>query len=194
MRSIIIANGIVQQRSEDAPGNRDASDEPQAEQQPAPVIVVRQGQRVMLLRYGTLAANARRLKLAARTRSPAERFGTPDVVAVVVISIFARAGVVEPSGIALVPVNGAAYALFKWHYWRPSQLALKFRTVQGVAAVVAGAIFHILHQGFRLAQMLQDGAHDFQVRLRNSGRDVVDRSGRRFFQCQGNRAAIIFDE
>ena len=61
VRGIIIAKGIVQQRSEDPPGNRDASDEPQAEQQPAPVILVRQGQSVMLPELGTLVANAQRL-------------------------------------------------------------------------------------------------------------------------------------
>src|ERR1700730_9634419 len=118
MGRIIISKRIVEQGTESSPGNRDATGQPQAEQQPTAVLMVRQDQSGKLLLRSArvrwqLHKDQPRQPLRLVGRLSAKRFSATDVVALVIISILTGSRVIEPCRVRLVPTDCATNAFFE---------------------------------------------------------------------------------
>src|SRR5689334_4241239 len=73
------------------------------------------------------------------------------VLLLIILEILAGADVGDPGPVLPVPGDRVAEALFKGDRRLPAQLIFNLLTVDGVAAVVAGAVGDVLDERFRLA-------------------------------------------
>src|ERR1700682_5361684 len=86
-------------------------------------------------------------------RSPA--WSSSPVVALVIRPILAGADPLPPAAVLHVPVDGVRQPVGESDARSPAQLGVGFGRVDGIAAVVAGAVLDVLDQLARLAQYLQ---------------------------------------
>jgi len=100
---------------------------------------------------------------------PREAFG---VLAVVVLAELAAADRFPPPAVVHVPLRGLRDGLSGIVLRFPAERA-ELVDVHAVAAVVAGAVRHVLHEAVVLAEGAQHDVHHFQVRHLASGADVV---------------------
>src|SRR4051812_46615377 len=80
----------------------------------------------------------------------------------VVVAVGAASGALDPVGVLRVPADGLAQSRLPGLARPPDEFALHLGRVDGVAAVVAGAVFDELEERARLAQRSEDGLGDFE--------------------------------
>src|SRR5579863_4238377 len=75
-----------------------------------------------------------------------QRLLAVGIVLVVILLVIAVAHVLQPGAVGAIPEDGLLNSLLQIHARRPSQFPGDFGTVQGITAVVPGAIGHPRHQ------------------------------------------------
>ena len=109
----------------------------------------------------------------------------------VILHILAGDDVGHPVPVVQVPPDGFGHALLEGVGGGPAQLAGDFGVVDGVAAVVAGAVLHIFDEGFRFAKGGQNQPHDFDVGLFVVAADVVNLAIPAFMQNCINGQTVV---
>src|SRR5436309_14050887 len=111
----------------------------------------------------------------------------------VVFAVRAVARARDPLGVLLVPADRLLQPALPGLKGPPAQLPLDLRRVDGVAAVVAGAVFDELNQRGRLAQSVQDRLGDLDVAPLVARADVVGLAGATPPHHREDGAAVVFD-
>ena len=91
-----------------------------------------------------------------------------------------------------IPLNGLLNARFEGRLREPAQLIVDLRGIDGVAAVVAGAVFHVLDEGFWLAEGRENGLHHGEVVPFVVPADVVHFPFAALPDNEINSAAVVF--
>src|SRR5690242_15318017 len=90
--------------------------------------------------------------------------GEPELVlAVEVLPVGARGDALPPGAVLQVPSDGVIEALLEGVRGCSAEVAFGLGRVDGVTAVVAGAILNVLDEALRLAHALQDAFDDVDV-------------------------------
>src|SRR5579875_66915 len=97
-----------------------------------------------------------------------------SVLPLVILEIFARANGGDPVGMALVPIDSLSQTILESDGRLPAQLALAFAAIDGITAIVAGAIRHVANQRFRFTQSLEQGMGQLQVGTFGTAAQVVN--------------------
>src|ERR1700683_2323843 len=112
--------------------------------------------------------------LSSRLRNRVERRVAILVIFLVVGQVIAVADPCHPFGIGAIPVNGLAQAIFQRNGGVPAQLSLDLVAPQGIAAVVAGTVFHVRKQRFGFAGRLEQTACQGEVFQNIKAANVVN--------------------
>src|SRR5262249_24008060 len=121
----------------------------------------------------------------------AEGLVAVEVMALVVIAIFAGARALEPYLVHTIPVDRPPDAFFECNFRLPAQFAAEPGAIEGVAAVVARAIRGKMGEGPGLVQYFQDGLYHSPNSCLRSRRHVVGCTRLAAFQHAGNRPAVV---
>ena len=97
-----------------------------------------------------------------------------------------------PFFVVEIPGDGLLDAFFEGRLREPAQLVMDLCGIDGIAAVVAGAIFHVLDEGFRLAERGEDGLHHGEVIPLVVPADVVHFPFAAFPDNEVDGAAVVF--
>src|SRR5579863_7404071 len=96
------------------------------------------------------------------------------VIALVITLILAGFDARNPGRVAAVPADGRPQSFLERFFGLPAGFAHHLFARESVTAVVAGAVFHGLHQRVRLAHRIEDAFHHFEVRQSAASADIVD--------------------
>jgi hypothetical protein len=111
----------------------------------------------------------------------------------VILLILAADDAFPPLAMLQIPLNCFLDTCLEGFLGFPAEFALDFACVDGVAAVVSGAVFDKGDEAFRFAKFLQDEFNDVDVSLFVVSADVVDFTEFATMQHDINRAAVVFD-
>jgi len=87
-------------------------------------------------------------------------FRTADIVPLVVFTIFARAGVREPSRVLHIPINCMRNTLLERDLRFPAEFLLYLGAIERITTVMSRAILDIFNQGIGFAQLSENRAND----------------------------------
>src|SRR5580698_886518 len=93
--------------------------------------------------------------LSSRLRNRVERRVAIFVILLVVGQVFTVADSGHPFRVGAIPINCLAQTILQSNGGLPAQLSLDLFAHQGVAAVVAGTVFHVRKQRFGFAGGLE---------------------------------------
>src|SRR5215472_11246510 len=113
------------------------------------------------------------------------------VLAVIKILVFAGARMFYPVRIALVPFHGFLDSFFEANGRSPTQFTPNLGAMECIATIMSGTILHKLDERLGLAEIPQDGAHDFEIGLRRTRGNVVNTYGCLLVKHQADRFAIV---
>src|SRR5437660_7272360 len=85
------------------------------------------------------------------------------VLLLVVVQVVLGLDPGDPRGVRLVPGNSIADAAFEGPPRHPAQFAFRLRAVDGVTAIVAGAVFDVADQRPLLAKQVEQGMREVEV-------------------------------
>src|SRR5437667_11916718 len=105
--------------------------------------------------------------------------------------VFAAANVSDPVGVLDIPTNGIAKALIKGNGGLPSEFPFDLGAVDGVAAIVAGAVSDVADERTWLAHHVEQGVRQLQVSALAAAADVVDFADASFRPHPVDRGTVI---
>ena len=97
-----------------------------------------------------------------------------------------------PVFVVEVPGDGLLDAFFEGRLWEPAQLVVDLRGIDGVAAVVAGAVFYVFDEGLGLAEGLENGLYHGEVVPLVVPSDVIYFPFAAFTNDEVDGAAMVF--
>lgn len=91
-----------------------------------------------------------------------------------------------------IPFNSFLDAVFEFRLRKPAELIMDFSRVDSVAAVVPFTVGHVFDEGFRFAELVQNGLDDVDIGAFIMSADIVDFA---FAACADNQVdsrAVVF--
>src|SRR5208337_5622360 len=108
-------------------------------------------------------------------------------------SVSSRADTFNPRKVRLVPVDRFGQSLLEGNSLSPAQFRLGPHAVDGVPAVMAGAVRDMLDEGCRFTGELEHGFGHVDVVPLAAAAEVIDFPRASTVECCGNTAAVVAD-
>src|SRR5271170_656559 len=130
-------------------------------------------------------------RLSPGLRDRVERRVAILVVFLVISEVLAAAYSREPFVVGAIPINRLAQTVFERDRGFPAEFPLDFRAREGIAAIVAGAIFHGSKQRFCFSRGAKQTARHGEIFDDVRAADVVNLADSSVLQDRQNCAAMI---
>ena len=97
-----------------------------------------------------------------------------------------------PVFVVQIPPDSFLNAVFKGRLREPAQLVVDLCGIDGIAAIVAGAVFYVLDEGLGLTESGENGLHHGEIVLLIMPADVVHFAFPTFPDNEVDGAAVVF--
>ena len=115
------------------------------------------------------------------------------VIFLVVVAVITAANTIDPSAIALVPINRVPEPLFQGYGRFPTQLFLYLLAVKSIAAIVPRPVFYVGEERFRFVENAEKAASQGEIFFDIKTADVVNLTGMAAFEDGHDAAAVVCD-
>lgn len=119
--------------------------------------------------------------------------GALVVHALIIRLVIAADDAHPPVAVLKIPLNRLLDAVFELRLRLPAEFVVNLRRVDGVTAVMALAVRDVLNQVLALAEFLEDGLDDIDIRAFIVSADVVDFADTALLQDEVDGMAVILD-
>src|SRR4051812_11705839 len=124
-------------------------------------------------------------------RSPVGARQPIAIKRVIVAAICAVASALDPRRVVAVPAERVSESAFPRLARAPAELALELARIDGVAAVVAGAVADELDQRIGLVEPAQDRLDHFEIAPLVAGADVINLTGPAAVEDRQDGPAVV---